>query len=42
MQACFDDAQKKILDWIEEYHSIRPHSSLGMKTPNEFVEAWVR
>lgn len=37
-----DDAKKKISDWIEEYHSIRPHSSLGMKTPNEFAEAWAR
>jgi len=31
-----DDARRKIGAWLEEYHSIRPHSSLGMKTPEEF------
>ena len=31
-----DDARQKIAAWLTEYHSIRPHSSLGMKTPEEF------
>lgn len=31
-----DDARAKIAAWVTEYHTIRPHSSLGMKTPEEF------
>lgn len=31
-----EDARQKIEHWLNEYHSIRPHSSLGMKTPEEF------
>lgn len=31
-----DDARQKIGAWLAEYHSIRPHSSLGMRTPEEF------
>ena len=30
------DARKKIQQWVEEYNSIRPHSSLGMKSPDQF------
>lgn len=32
-----EDARVKIAEWIEHYHSVRPHSSLGMQTPNEFA-----
>lgn len=35
-----EDAREKVQDWLEEYHSIRPHRSLGM-TPNEFAERFV-
>ena len=31
-----EDARQKTENWLEEYHSFRPHSSLGMKTPEEF------
>jgi putative transposase len=31
-----DDAFMKIADWIDKYHSYRPHSALGYLTPNEF------
>ena len=30
------NARDKIEAWREEYNSRRPHSSLGMKTPQEF------
>jgi putative transposase len=31
-----DDARQKITVWLTVDHSIRPHSSLGMRTPEEF------
>jgi putative transposase len=31
------DAKSKIEDWWREYNSHRPHSSLGYKTPEEFI-----
>jgi putative transposase len=34
-----EDARNKIAEWVEEYHSLRPHSSLGMMTPNEFEQS---
>ena len=27
---------KPLVEWLEEYNSIRPHASLGNKTPYEF------
>ncbi|MGH9206354.1 MAG: integrase core domain-containing protein [Acidimicrobiales bacterium] len=32
------EAQVLVADWKEEYNSYRPHSALGMLTPNEFAE----
>ena len=34
------EAQVIIEDWRIEYNSYRPHSSLGQRTPLEFVAAW--
>lgn len=36
-----EDARRKIGTWLDEYHSIRPHSSLGMRTPEEFERCFV-
>ena len=33
-----EDAKKKIERWRREYNQSRPHSALGMKTPNEYEE----
>lgn len=33
-----EDAKKKIEKWRREYNQTRPHSALGMKTPNQFEE----
>jgi len=36
-----DDARRKIENWRQEdYNSLHPHSSLGMKSPNEFAKGW--
>lgn len=36
-----EDARRKIEDWrTEDYNELHPHSSLGMKTPNEFAREW--
>lgn len=32
------DATTKIKDWLREYNSHRPHSSLGYQTPQKFAE----
>ncbi|MFT2009784.1 integrase core domain-containing protein [Pontibacter sp. 13R65] len=32
------DAEVKIEDWRQEYNSVRPHSSLGNRTPEEWVK----
>lgn len=32
-----NDARRKIRDWVDIYHAERPHSSLGMMTPNDFM-----
>jgi putative transposase len=34
------EAQVLVGDWKEEYNSYRPHSALGMLTPNEFARRW--
>jgi putative transposase len=34
-----EDLQQKAWDWRDEYNNERPHSSLGMKTPKEFLES---
>lgn len=31
------DARKKIADWRQEYHSTRPHTSLGFLSPSEYA-----
>lgn len=31
-----DEAFEKIADWMDKYHTYRPHSALGYKTPEEF------
>lgn len=31
------DARERIRNWREEYNSVRPHSSLGYATPEEFA-----
>lgn len=31
-----EDARKKIEKWRSKYNEVRPHSSLGMKTPGQF------
>jgi putative transposase len=36
-----DDARRKIESWrSEDYNELHPHSSLGMKSPNEFAKTW--
>ena len=31
-----DEARRITADWLHDYNSIRPHASLGNKTPYEF------
>jgi hypothetical protein len=35
------DARKKIEAWSLEYNTVRPHSSLGYATPQEFAERFI-
>jgi putative transposase len=36
-----EDARRKIEAWRQEdYNELHPHSSLGMKSPNEFAKEW--
>ncbi len=35
-----EDAAQKIEAWRIEYNRYRPHSSLGNRTPEEFIEAY--
>jgi putative transposase len=35
-----EEAREKIEVWRKEYNTERPHSSLGLRTPAEFLAAW--
>lgn len=35
-----EDAKIKIEDWRMQYNELHPHSSLGMKSPNQFAKEW--
>jgi putative transposase len=35
-----EDLQTQAQDWRDEYNNERPHSSLNMKTPKEFLESY--
>ena len=35
------DARRKISAWQQDYNSQRPHSSLGYRTPEEFIQQWL-
>ncbi len=34
------EAQVLVEDWREEYNTYRPHSALGMLTPDEYADRW--
>jgi transposase InsO family protein len=34
---CLDHARQKICDWVADYNTARPHSSLGYKTPAAYA-----
>jgi putative transposase len=34
------EAHVLVADWRDEYNTYRPHSALGMLTPDEFAERW--
>jgi putative transposase len=34
------EARVLVGDWRQEYNSYRPHSALGMLTPNDYAEGW--
>jgi transposase InsO family protein len=33
-----EDQQRRIDQWLDEYHNFRPHQSLGYLTPNEYYQ----
>jgi len=35
-----EDARQKLRAWHEEYNTVRPHTALGLQTPECFVAAW--
>jgi putative transposase len=35
-----DDAKRKIAAWKRDYNTQRPHSSLGNRTPSEYLRQW--
>ncbi|MGH8102970.1 MAG: integrase core domain-containing protein [bacterium] len=37
-----DEVRRQVPEWIEDYNRRAPHRALGMKSPNEFYEEWVR
>lgn len=37
-----DDAKNKLETWRKDYNQSRPHSALGMKTPNQFEEEFTK
>ncbi len=37
-----DDARRKIEEWREVYNTEHLHSALGMRTPKEFADDWIR
>ena len=38
--ASLREAQELVETWLCEYNNLRPHSSLGYKTPSEFAKVW--
>jgi putative transposase len=36
------DARGRIASWRDDYNSLRPHSSLAYRTPNDFAAQWQR
>lgn len=37
-----NDARNLIEEWRQDYNRVRPHSSLGGRTPSEFAATWSR
>ncbi|MGH8104411.1 MAG: integrase core domain-containing protein, partial [bacterium] len=37
-----DDVRRQVPEWIGDYNRRAPHQALGMKSPQEFYEEWVR
>jgi len=35
-----EDARRKIEDWRKTYNELHPHSSLGMRSPNQFAKEY--
>ena len=35
-----EDAKSKIEEWRKDYNQVRPYSSLGKKSENNFLENW--
>jgi putative transposase len=36
------DAQKKIESWQSEYNELRPHSSIGNRSPSEYLREYAK
>ena len=34
------EAREVVENWRRDYNDLRPHSSLGYKTPSEFAKTW--